>query len=189
MTTEFLLVALLAHGTGASDWPTISLDLQAPVPAARQAAHGEGTRLDNLMTAASKGSGPVVIELALTVRASRAGDVRFDRSALRLEIQDLAGSALSSTCIPKYGKGDLFLRPDYVRLAAGEAMTIKLKVSETCRHLIPRERYAIVGVFGPAGDDFADFDLTPPPRDGATLVTRRVESKRIVIRWPPAARP
>ena len=64
-------------------------------------------------------------------------------------------------------------------------MTIKLKVSDSCRHPVPGQRYAVVGVFGPTVDDFG---LTSPPRDGATLVTRPVQSRRIVIRWPPAAR-
>lgn len=124
--------------------------------------------------------------MSLTVRASRAGDVRFDRGALRLEIQDLSGTPLSSTCAHRPGKWDF--QPDYVRLSAGQTITVKLRVSDTCRHPIPGERYVIVGVFGPTEDNLGDFDLTTPPSDRAVLVTRRVQSKRVVIRWPSAAR-
>jgi hypothetical protein len=177
-----ILLGVLAHRGEEPAWPTISLELRAP-PVDRPVRRKPGSQaeLDDLMARSTKTRRGSLIEMSLTVRASRSGDVRFNRNALTLEIQDVGGTPLRSNCIHKYALDE----PDYVRLPAGQTMSLTLPLTGDCRTLVSGQRYAVVGVF--TGDD-GNFPFRLPPQEGATLVTRRVESNRIILRWPSAAR-
>ena len=108
--TAFLLATLLAHGTVGLRLAHHLARAPGAGTGARQTRRGDTARLDDLMTAASRSPGPAIIELPLTVRASRAGDVRFDRRALRLEIQDLAGELRSLRSAPSSRRAILSTR-------------------------------------------------------------------------------
>lgn len=182
MMIVLIVLGVLAHKGEEPSWPTISLELRAPSvnrPVRRKP--GPQEELDDLMARSTKTRSGPLLEMSLTVRASKSGDVRFERKALTLEIQDLAGNPLRSTCKDKSAPDE----PDYVRLLAGQTMTVKLQLAADCRRVVSGQRYAVVGVF--TGDE-GGFPFRLPPQEGATLVTRRVESNRIILRWPSAAR-
>jgi hypothetical protein len=177
-----ILLGVLAHQGGEPSWPTISLELRS-LPGDRPVRRKPGSQaeLDDLMARSTKPRRGSLPEMSLTVRASQSGDVRFNKEAFTLEIQDLAGTPLRSNCIDKYALEE----PDYVRLPAGQTMILKLPLTGHCGPVVPGQRYAVVGVF--TGDE-GEFPFHLPPHEGATLVTRRVESNRIILRWPQAAR-
>jgi hypothetical protein len=187
--TAVVMSALLLHGAISAVDPGITLRLQPPErkPAVRTDSDG---RREALMNAATS-SGRRPLELTVVVRAGRGGAVWVDRTALWLEARDLSGAPLGSHC--RVEPDDSDPKPDEVRLRAGETMTVRLTLGRSRRGARAavcfgpgpdlRRGYTVVAVYEPA--DSYPFRLRP--RDGATPLTKRVESNAVKI--PPPSSP
>jgi len=177
------------HQSAAVQDPEITLRLRAPEMPTTRAEHGDAdVQLEALASRATPSGRRRPIEMSVVVVANRALDVWVDRNALRLELRRLDGAPLRSRCRVEH---DPEPRPrDEVRLRARQTMTITLTVG----HSAAGSRAAVC--FGPSPDagrrlgvvavyDPADaYPFRMRPRNGATPLTKHVESNLVAIEAP-----
>lgn len=189
----FVLAGLLVqqHSAAAQD-PAITLRLRAPEqPTTGVEPSGVDAQLEALAARATPSGGRRPIAMSVVVQANRAGDVWVDRNAFRLEIRRVDGAPLRSRCIVEHDN----LAPqrrDEIRLRAGQTMKITLTLGHSaaavraaiCFGPSPEadRRIGVVAVYDPA--DTYPFRL--PPRNGATPLTKHVESNLVAIEFPDA---
>jgi hypothetical protein len=173
------------HQSGAVGDPAITLRLRAPEKPPSKAAHGYADlQLEALASKATASGRKRPIEMSVVVEANRAGDVWVDRNALRLEIRGLDGAPIRPRCMVEHDDPGP-QHSDEVRLRAGQTMKITLTVGHSAA--------VLRGCFGPSPDAGRRFGVLavydPPdaypfrmrPRNGATQLTKHVESNLVAI--------
>jgi hypothetical protein len=175
------------HHSAAVQDPEITLRLHPPAMPTTRTEHGDAdTQLEALASRATPSGRRRAIEMSVVMVAYRAGDVWVDRNALRLELRRLDGAPIPSRC--RVERDDPGPRPrDEVRLGAGQTMTITLTVGQpaaggrgaVCFGPSPDagRRLGVVAIYDPA--DAYPFRMRP--RNGATPLTKRVESNLVAI--------
>jgi hypothetical protein len=185
--TALVLAGLLTHQSPAVRDPEITLRLHPPAMLTTGAEHGDpSVQLEALESRATSSGRRRPIEMSVVVVAYRAGDVWVDRNALRLELRRLDGAPIRSGC--RVEPDNFEPRPrDEVRLRAGQTMKITLTVGHSaagrraavCFGPSPEagRRLGVVAVYDPA--DAYPFRMRP--RNGATHLTRHVESNLVAL--------
>jgi hypothetical protein len=182
--TALPLIVVILHGAVLAAPPTIKLDLRLPVQPKRSPSKpGSDQQLEELARKALP-KDHERIEFVVVIRAVGSSDVFFNKKAVDLDIADESGYPLPTRCVHQRS---LESPRSYVRRHSGDEVVVHL-FTDPCWSTIPGKKYTIVAIFedpGGIGENLGFQDSRPTAPDGATLVTRRIVSNKITMKWPP----